>query len=152
VACSSHRDVFVNGTEQRLGYLGQLRIDERFRGRWLISRGFSLLRELHPSSGVRAYLASIVEGNPEATGVLVKKPRRIFPGFHPFSNYCPLAIDVHRARPPLSCEARIPPADSDELAEVAQFLGDHGRRRQFFPVWNEGTLRALASFGLRAQD
>jgi len=33
VACASVRNVFVNGREQRLGYLGQLRVDERFRGR-----------------------------------------------------------------------------------------------------------------------
>src|SRR5215831_7169780 len=152
VACRSQRNVFVNGREQRLGYLGQLRIDERFRGRWLVSRGFSLLRELHPSSGIHAYLACIVDGNPEATGVLVNKRRRISPEFHPVSNYCTLALDVHRAKPPLSCEARIYSADPSELAEVARFLGDHGRRRQFFPVWKEGALRALASFGLRAQD
>ena len=152
VACRSQRNVFINGHEQRIGYLGQLRIDERFRGRWLVSRGFSLLRELHPSSGIRSYLASIVDGNPEATGVLVKKRRRIFPEFHPVSNYCTLAIDVHHAKPPLPCVARIEPADPRELPEVVQFLIDHGRRRQFFPVWKEGDLRALASFGLRAQD
>ena len=38
VASRSVRRVFVNGREQRVGYLGQLRIDPRFRGRWLVSR------------------------------------------------------------------------------------------------------------------
>src|SRR6516162_6075648 len=36
VACRSERNVFVNGQERRLGYLGQLRVDQRFRGRWLV--------------------------------------------------------------------------------------------------------------------
>lgn len=152
VACRSQRNVFVNGCEQRLGYLGQLRIDRRFRGRWLVSRGFSLLRELHAASGMRAYLAFIIDGNTEATGVLVKKRRRIFPEFHPVTGYCTLAIDVHRARPPLPCDARIHPASPSELPEVAQFLRDHGCRRQFFPVWTEAALRALTPFGLRPQD
>jgi len=152
VACRSQRNVFVNGREQRLGYLGQLRIDRRFRGRWLVSRGFSLLRELHTSSGLRAYLAFIIDGNAEATGVLVKKRRKIFPGFHPVRDYCTLAIDVHRRRPSLPCEARIHPASRSELPEVAQFLQDHGCRRQFFPVWNAAALDALEPFGLRPQD
>ena len=32
VACRSVRNVFLNGRETRLGYLGQLRVDDRFRG------------------------------------------------------------------------------------------------------------------------
>ena len=32
VACRSVRRVFLNGREQRLGYLGQLRVDDRYRG------------------------------------------------------------------------------------------------------------------------
>ena len=44
VACRSEREVFVNAAPTRLGYLGQLRIDRRYRGRWLVSRGFSMLK------------------------------------------------------------------------------------------------------------
>lgn len=60
VACRSKRQMYLNGHEQRLGYLGQLRIDERFRGRWLVSRGFRLLRQLHDRDPLPAYLVSIV--------------------------------------------------------------------------------------------
>jgi hypothetical protein len=151
VACRSWRNVFLNGREHRLGYLGQLRIDERFRGRWLVSRGFSLLRDLHESSGLTSYLAAIVDGNREAKGVLVEKRRRLFPEFHAVAEYCTLAIDVHRARPPVSGGARISAADACELPAIAQFLQHHGARRQFFPVWHEGMLRDLAAHGLRGQ-
>src|SRR5882724_11888529 len=47
VACRSEREVYVNSAPVRLGYLGQLRIDRRYRGRWLVSRGYSLLKSLH---------------------------------------------------------------------------------------------------------
>src|SRR5271170_2548539 len=60
VACRSTREVFINGSRQRIGYLGQLRIDQHFRGRWLVSRGFSMLKELHKQDPVPAYLVSIV--------------------------------------------------------------------------------------------
>jgi len=53
VACRSVRHVFLNGSEQRLGYLGQLRVDERFRGRGLSpagsrSSGNSMITTLFP--------------------------------------------------------------------------------------------------------
>jgi hypothetical protein len=152
VACRSVRHVFLNGSEQRLGYLGQLRVDERFRGRWLVSRGFSLLRELHEADPVPAYLAAIIGGNSEATAVLVGKRRKLFPHFHAVSDYCTLALDSHRPKGPLVCAADISPASSAELAEVAGFLRTQGRRRQFFPVWTEEGLRNLAALGLRTED
>src|SRR5262245_40657589 len=46
VACRSIRHVFLDGRQQRIGYLGHLRLDDRYRGRWLVSRGFSLIRRM----------------------------------------------------------------------------------------------------------
>ena len=152
VATRSFRNVFVNGRKQRLGYLGQLRIDERFQGRWLVSRGFDLLRQMHSGSGVPAYLAAIVGGNSQATGVLVEKRRKFFPQFHAVADYRTLAIDLHRPKPPLPCGAQIGPAGPDELVEIAGFLQTHGSKRQFYPVWNEQALRELSAYGLRPQD
>lgn len=151
VACRSVRQVFLNGSEQRLGYLGQLRVDERFRGRWLVSRGFSLLRQLHDDDPLPAYLAAIIGGNPEATAVLVGKRRKFFPHFHAVADYCTLALDAHRTKGPLACDAAVSAACSAELAEVADFLRAYGRHRQFFPVWTEETLRNRA-LGLRIED
>jgi hypothetical protein len=152
VACASVRNVFVNGREQRLGYLGQLRVDERFRGRWLVSRGFALLRQLHHQTGVPAYLTAIVGGNDEATAVLVEKRRKSFPEFHPVADYCTLAIDVSRPRPVMPCDAAIGSAAAGDLAAIAQFLRSCGSRRQFFPVWDESSLNTLSAYGLKAED
>src|SRR5574341_300577 len=65
VACRAARPMFVNGREVRLGYLGQLRVDEHFRGRWLVSRGFRFLKQLHEDDPVPAYLLSLIEENRE---------------------------------------------------------------------------------------
>jgi len=91
LACRSVRYLFLNGKEQRLGYLGQLRIDPACRGKWLVSRGFSQLQRLHLRDPLPAYLASIVGGNDEATGVLVEKRRKIFPVFQTVADYSTLA-------------------------------------------------------------
>jgi hypothetical protein len=152
VACRSVRRVFLNGREQRLGYFGQLRVDERFRGRWLVSRGFRLLRQLHDEDPLPAYLASIIGGNAEATGVLVGRRRTSFPSFHAVADYCTLAIDVHRPKGPLACDAHISAVSPAEVAELADFLRAHGRKRQFFPVWTEQALRSLAELGLKIED
>jgi hypothetical protein len=152
VACRSTRNLIINGHPQRLGYLGQLRIDQRFRGRWLVSRGFSLLKQLHERDPVPAYLVSIVEGNREAEAILVHKARRSFPSFHPVADFCTLAISLGRTKSPVQGEVEISSAIPDQIAELARFLQAHGPQRQFFPEWSEGSLRELTSLGLRIED
>ncbi len=152
VACRSTRTVYINGHAQRFGYLGQLRIDHRFRGRWLVSRGFSLLRQLHEAEPVAAYLVSIIEGNDEAEAILVRKPRRSFPSFHPVASFCTLAISLARAKFSLKSELEISPAVPCQIPELARYLQARGRQRQFFPEWTEESLNALTSLGLRIED
>jgi len=152
VACRSTRNLFINGHPQRLGYLGQLRIDQRFRGRWLVSRGFSLLRQLHERDPVPAYLVSIIEGNREAEAVLVHKARRSFPSFHPVADFCTLAISLGRTKSPFQGEVEISSPAPDQVAKLASFLKTNGPQRQFFPEWTEGSLRELTSLGLRIED
>ncbi|MGA2169388.1 MAG: hypothetical protein ABSG62_14355 [Terracidiphilus sp.] len=148
LACRSTRRVFVNGSAQRLGYLGQLRVDSRFRGQWLVSRGFSKLRQLHDADPLPAYLVAIVDGNREATGVLVQHPRRAFPIFHAVANCRTVAILVNRPKPSLRSDATISVACKSDLEDVARFLNAQGPRRQFSPYWSEEHLTRLASYGL----
>jgi hypothetical protein len=152
VACRSTRRVYLNGREQRIGYLGQLRIDERFRGRWLVSRGFGLLKQLHERDPLPAYLVSIVEGNSEATGVLVRNRRKVFPAIQEVTDFCTLAISVRGYKPALRRDTKIAGADARQLGEIAAFLRSCGARRQFFPVWMEEKLRELTALGLRIED
>jgi hypothetical protein len=149
VACRSEREVYTNGEPVRLGYLGQLRIDRRYRGRWLVSRGYARLRDLHDRDPLPAYLAAVTAGNREAEGILVTRPRRFFPRFHRIADYCTLAIRVRRHRP--TARGRAEPVG--DLSAVTEFLRTEGPRRQFFPVWNERRLASLTGrLGLRIDD
>jgi hypothetical protein len=152
VASRSVRRVFVNGREQRLGYLGQLRIDPRFRGRWLVSRGFAQLQELHQRDPLPGYLVSIVDGNREATGVLVERRRRIFPEFHAVAEYRTLAIGICRAKAAGSTGVEIASPRANELRQVADFLRANGPRRQFYPTWTEAGIARLSALGLGLDD
>jgi hypothetical protein len=152
VACRSVRRLFLNGREQRVGYLGQLRVDERFRGRWLVSRGFSLLERMHHEDPLPAYLASIVEGNDEAVGVLVTRRRRSFPSFREVTAYRTLAISLRRARPLLDGGETIVRGSDVALAELVRFLQTEGARRQLFPAWTEDDVRHVSTLGLSLDD
>src|SRR5215475_7247843 len=152
VACRSTRQVFLNGAPRRLGYLGQLRVGRRFRGRWLVSRGFDMLRRLHEQDSVPAYLVSIVDGNEEAAGILVRKARPSFPSFQPVADLHTVAIFLDRKVPSSDRDIFIASASFRDLKEIAAFLAVHGSRKQFFPVWTESSLSGLASLGLNLGD
>jgi hypothetical protein len=173
VACRSEREVYVNSMPMKLGYLGQLRIDRRYRGRWLVSRGYSLLKRLHDRDPLPGYLAAVTEDNREAAGVLAEKSRRVFPAFRRMADYCTLALPVRDSvcvtqafglarRRPAGTEGECPGdlghgtakgcatptsgianATPGEIPEIACFLRTEGPRRQFFPVWSEARLNAL---------
>jgi hypothetical protein len=152
VACRSTRHVFLNGRECRVGYLGHLRVDDRFRGRWLVARGFSLLQQIDRADPVPVYLASIVDGNDEATGVLVDRRRRSFPRFHELARYRTLALPARRSKPALAGREEIVPGSIDQIPDVVRFLRVEGVRRQLFCVWTEEALTRLDAFGLRIED
>jgi hypothetical protein len=140
VACRSVRNVFLNGRETRLGYLGQLRVDDRFRGRWLVSRGFALLDEIHERDPLPAYLASIVDGNEVANAVLVRRRK-----FREVARFQTLAMPLTRQR-----RGEIVAGSLDQVPEIVRFLRTEGSRRQFFPVWTEESLRNRD--GLKIED
>ena len=130
VACRAIRSVFINGEPADVGYLGQLRIDPGYRGRALVMRGFRRLRDLHADGRVSAYITTIVEGNEQAEGVLVRHRRGAMPRYRPLDQLITLALPVPRHLP-------APVATSDgELAGVVAFLMREGRTRNFFPVWS----------------
>jgi hypothetical protein len=152
LACRSTRKVFVNGDAQRLGYLGQLRVDSHFRGQWLVSRGFSKLKQLHDADPLPAYLVSIIDNNREATGVLVRNWRPGFPNFHAVADFRTLAILVHRGKRTHPSDISISSARADELAELVAFLNLHGSERQFSKFWTVKEISGLFAFGLMLQD
>ena len=152
VACRSIRRVFINGLEQRIGYLGQLRVHERCRGRWLVSRGFTLLEELNRADPVPVYLVSIVNGNRDAIGVLVDKPRKRFPALREVAQYITYAIRVGKSKGFDRRLEIITHGTVDQLDEIAEFLRAEGCRRQLSSVWSVDALRELEGLGLALDD
>ena len=151
MASRSVRRAFVNGVRRRIGYLSQLRIDTHYRGLWLVARGFKQFRKLQTEDPVSFNLASIVDNNTEALGVLVRHARQTFPRFREVARLHTLAIRVpwhHRK----IAGCAISRATEDQLDRVASFLEANGKGRQFFQCWTADGLRRLQPFGLAASD
>lgn len=140
VACRSIRPLFVNGQEEDVGYIGQLRVDERFRGHWLVSNGFRFFQHLHADGRVAGYVTTIIEGNTQAQGLLVDKARRHFPLYQEVDRLCTVAVILRRPfyRVTQSAAAgEITPASVADLPAIISFLQQHSPAKQFFPVYTQ---------------
>lgn len=154
LASRAVRPLFVNGTVHQVGYLGQLRIDRRFRSRWLVSSGFRLLRRLHEDRRVAGYLTTIIDGSREAQGILAQHPRTGFPCYRPIDRLHTLAIRPQPFKRTPSVPLAIRSATLGDRERLVAFLQQHGATRQFFPLLAEADLLpgATATRNLSIED
>ena len=96
VACRTIRKLYVNGVAEDVGYLGQLRVDPAYRGQLLTARGYRVMRELHEQRPARGYYTTIVDGNAQAEGVLVRKARGAMPRYRFVEKLITLSLGVRR--------------------------------------------------------
>jgi len=140
VVSRATRPLFVNGQVEEVGYLSQLRIDQKFQGHWLIPQGFRYLHQLHADGRVKGYLASIIEGNEQATGLLVNRPRKGYPIFQEVCRLWTLAIIVRRPQRISASPYNISRGSTTDLSEIISFFQQHGAAKQFFPAYTEANF------------
>lgn len=133
LGCRTVRRLFINGREEQVGYLGQLRVDRRFRARWLVSAGFRLFRELDRDQRTNGYITTIIDGNRVAQGILVDRARPHFPRYREIDRLHTLAL---AARPlkPAGRGPEVRRACGADLEAIVAFLRQHGKEKQFFPA------------------
>jgi hypothetical protein len=135
VACRAVRRLYVNGEPREVGYLSQLRVDRRYRGRWLLSRGFQVFRALHADGRVRRYLTTITDDNHEARRLLVERPRRHFPRYRELERLVTFALVLRRRGAPAG-RGLFGPIAVDP-GDAVGFLEREGPARQFFPAYRK---------------
>ena len=106
VACRSIRKLYVNGAIEDVGYLGQLRVDRAYRGQLLTARGYRVMRELHADGRASGYFTTIVDGNAQAEGVLVRKSRGVMPRYRFVEKLYTIALSVARYPLPVASVQR----------------------------------------------
>ncbi len=154
VASRSVRDAFINGKPDRLGYLGQLRIDPAFRSRrGLMDAGFHFCRQLHLAGDARMYLASIVADNAGAARLLTRGSPG-WPRFEPLDRLVTLAIPARAPRRPATPgDVRIQRGSLTAIDAIVECLHRNGRRYQLHPRWTaHDLLSTLRTRGLSMDD
>ena len=143
------RQRFINGRAEPVGYLGGLRLDPRFAGRFEILRsGYRFFAEAPEINQARCFFTSIATENERALRFL----ERGLPGmpvYEAVSELVTLLIAVPR-REPTSVPAEIP--EPREIDALVNLLNTQAAGYQFAPRWSAEELLGLSRAGLRLQD
>jgi hypothetical protein len=139
----SVREMFLNGEPARVGYLGQLRLDQRHRPRAsVIVNGYRFFRELHERLGVTLYLTSIAADNLAARRLL-ERGLAGMPTYRPLDRFVTHLLSPRAIAPRVNGVAVAPVAPD----EVIDCLNRNGQRFQFAPAWTEAELIGRTSTG-----
>ena len=142
LACRATRPMFINGMIEEVGYLGHLRVDKRYRGRWLVAFGMRFFRELHNDGRVSGYMTTIVEENDVARGLLVDRPRPHHAIYREVGQLNALAIILRKPVPLVKTPHQIERITDAGLDDVSSFLKAHGRHKNFFPAYEADDFRS----------
>lgn len=153
VLCRGVREHFINGQPQNLGYIGQIRIAEKYRGLWLLSRGLDYFRSLHADGRTQAYWGVISDENDIARGVLVERQRKGFPSARYVARIHTLGIILRKPRKPIPFSGEITPGLAELLPEIVSFMRQHGASKQFFPAYTAADFAgSAATLGFSVDD
>lgn len=133
--CRAGRPYFINGQAQMCGYLTQLRVADKFQGRWLPTRGIPLLKELERDGQTPVYFMAISDENQTMHALLGKRPGSAFPRTRPLAAITTLGVILRRPRPSLRAPFLVERGSKEKLEEIITFLGKAGASRQFFPAY-----------------
>jgi len=150
MASRSIRQAYVNGTPQRLGYIGDIRLAPEHRNGTLLGRAARYLRHLHEANPVPLYFAVILDGNQAALSaftmpragvpVLTEWGRMLTPAIHldlPRRKVAEAGISFEMVRP-------------DQSQEIVVFLSRLRAEKQFAPC--VASLKNLPDFLLAIRN
>lgn len=134
IACRAESKAFVNGREEKLGYIGQIRIAPDYRGRWLVNTGAEMFRSASPPGLL--YFGVIASDNPRARLLLAgsRPPAGLRVRHISGITTCALLLRLVKVRRTPGIE--VTPGSPDSLPEIVNFLRENGQNRQFFPVYS----------------
>ncbi len=132
----SIRSRYVAGRCEPVGYLSNLRLLPEYRRGTLLARGYRAMHAWHREhSPARFYLTTIAEGNAPGREALTRG-RADLPEYRAIGAYHTLVLPLRRRRSTgLPSGYCIRPLQPQELPCLLEFLGQIGRRREFFPCY-----------------
>jgi hypothetical protein len=140
---SATRPCWLNGEIRRVAYLGELRLDAAWRGRFDVVRdGYRFFQELHQRAPADFCFTSIAADNDRARRLLERGARGL-PDYRFLDEFVTFVIPATKRfnRAVIEHEACDP-------TELAAFLNMHGPRTHLAGAWSADQLRSLENHGL----
>ena len=140
IICIASAVRFVGGLAGPVGYIGQLRIDKRYRGYLIPLRGVAFVRDLVSTGRPDLWFNALADENPEPVEIFATRPRPSFPPLELVTRILTLGVFTHAQprRPQRTLQnIAIRRGDDVGLTPIVQFLHDQGPNREFFPLYTE---------------
>ncbi|HEV8584736.1 MAG TPA: hypothetical protein VGT02_07175 [Methylomirabilota bacterium] len=152
VGARAIKPVFVNGRPRDVGYLSDLRVLPAYRGRTVLARGYRLIRDLHADGRTDLYYTVIAAENAAALAALTRG-RAGLPAYRDLGGFVSPAIVLGRRKPALHGGVEIVPGTDARLDDIVGCLNEHGRAKQFAPVYRREDFGDGGRFpGFRVED
>ena len=142
----SLKKVYINGTEETLGYLSDLKISNNAKKIHALSDGFRFMKSLMDDKRTKLHIATIIEDNKQGKVSLTwanKHPN--IPHFYDLgimNTYFILPI-----LPKFNLKkVKIVRGSTDLLGDIVKFLNNDGKKKQFFPVYTKEYFLNLPNF------
>lgn len=154
VGSCTFRPRYVNGRPLRVGYLGGLRLDGHWAGRFdILRRGYEFFRDLQAGTPAPFYFTSVAADNERARRFL----ERGLPGlpiYEPIGEFVTLLIPTCRSGNPQAAEWKIDRGfpDSFPAQQLIDFVNERNRLCQFAPCWTADEWTSLKQLGLQESD
>lgn len=142
----------MRGSISSIGYLSDLRIENKHRSGWLLSNGFKYLRELHLQSPVPFYYTLIWESNYRAIKSLEGKRGKL-----PEYIYCskilsPIIFLRKKKKIKLTKNLHFKRASTQTIKKVITFINNENKNKELSPYINLEGLLSNDYQNLRADD
>ena len=128
------RDVYIDGTLTRVGYLSMLRGTPEARGNIALARGYRYLQTLHADGAVPYYFTTILDDNTTAK-TLLTSGRAGLPTYQPVAHLITYLIPLTKKRRGEKANPLVSKVERDQLPSAVAFLQDWNSHYQFAPVY-----------------
>lgn len=139
VGIFSEKNCYFNGKNQNIGYLSDLRIDEKYRRRGYLARGFKRMRKQFEKTSVPFALTTIMSDNEVATDVLMSKKAGL-PNYKHVSDYETIFLGTKKNFWSADSRFSVSKLLENEIDELCEFYEQEGSKRQFFPRYSKNDI------------
>jgi hypothetical protein len=134
------RPMHVNGRQERLGYLGGLRVAPKYRHRIrYLRQGFASIRALTPAAATLPWWFTVIAAENTAARKLLEAGVPGLPGYHPLGDYVTYALPTSRGEH----KGIWRPAQETEVDILVAFYNAEACRFNFTPVLDSALVRRI---------